>query len=79
MADVSTKMALPAPRGTRIALLVARIFALLAAAIGAFVLMGWQFDLSAVTGHLPTLTVMKPNAAAGVIAAGIGLFCLTYR
>jgi PAS domain S-box-containing protein len=79
VADVSTKMALPAPRGTRIALLVARVFALLAAAIGAFVLMGWQFDLSAVTGHLPTLTVMKPNAAAGVIAAGLGLFCLTYR
>ena len=46
-------MALPAPRGTRIALLVARVFALLAAAIGAFVLVGWQFDLSAVTGHLP--------------------------
>jgi PAS domain S-box-containing protein len=72
-------MALPAPRGSRIALLVARAFALLAAALGAFVLAGWQFDMSAVTGHLPALTAMKPNAAAGVIAAGIGLFCLTYR
>ncbi len=72
-------MALPAPRATRIALLVARVFALLAAAIGAFVLLGWQFDMPSLTELVPDLATLKPNAAAGIIVAGLGLFCLTYR
>jgi PAS domain S-box-containing protein len=76
--DVTTRITLPVPRATRIALLVARVFALLAMAIGAFVLLGWQVDMPAITAHVPDLAGMKPNAAAGVIAAGLGLFCLTY-
>ena len=79
MTDVTTRMALPVPRATRIALLVARLFALLAMALGAFVLLGWQVDMPALTAHVPDLAGMKPNAAAGVIAAGLGLFCLSYE
>jgi PAS domain S-box-containing protein len=72
-------MALPAPRAVRVALLLARVFALLAAAIGVFVLAGWQFDMPGVAESVPDLSTLKPNAAAGVIAAGVGLFCLTFR
>jgi PAS domain S-box-containing protein len=78
--EVPAKMALPAPRGVRVSLLSARVLALLASAIGALVLAGWQFDLSALSQVLPnSLRAMAPNAAAGVLAAGAALFCLTFR
>jgi PAS domain S-box-containing protein len=72
-------MPLPAPRAVRVSLLLARLLALLACAIGALALAGWHFDLSAAEQGLPDLHSMAPNAAAGVLAAGLGLFCLTYR
>ena len=79
MADVTAKLALPAPRSARIAVLLARAFALLGAAIGALVLAGWQFDLTGLAERVPDLTAVKPNAAAGMLGAGLGLFCLTFR
>src|SRR6478736_9225235 len=72
-------MALPVPRAVRVALGLARLCALVVCAIGALALASWQFDLSALEPLFPDLHSMAPNAAAGSIAAGIGLFCLTFR
>ncbi|MGC1178632.1 MAG: HWE histidine kinase domain-containing protein [Methyloceanibacter sp.] len=79
MVEVPAKMPLPAPRGVRVSLFLARLFALLACAIGALVLAGWHFDLSALDQVLPAFGSMAPNGAAGVLAGGVGLFCLTFR
>ena len=79
MIEVPVKMALPAPRAVRVALLLARICALVVCAIGALVIAGWHFPLPALNQMLPDLRGMAPNAAAGLLAAGVGLFCLTYR
>src|SRR6476659_8956809 len=72
-------MALPVPRAVRVALGLARLCALVVCAIGALALASWQFDLTALDPLFPDLHSMAPNAAAGSIAAGIGLFCLTFR
>jgi PAS domain S-box-containing protein len=77
--EVPGKMPLPAPRAVRVSLLVARLLALLACAIGALTLAGWHFDLAATDHGLPDLRSVAPNAAAGVLAGGLGLFCLTFR
>jgi PAS domain S-box-containing protein len=63
----------------RVSVLLARLFALFACAIGALVLAGWHFDLSAAEHGLPDFRSMAPNAAAGVLAGGFGLLCLTFR
>jgi hypothetical protein len=72
-------MALPVPRAVRVARALARLCALVVCAAGALVLASWHFDLSALEPLFPRLHSMAPNAAAGAIAAGIGLFCLTFR
>jgi PAS domain S-box-containing protein len=72
-------MALPVPRAVRVAGALARLCALVVCAVGALVLASWHFDLSALDPLFPELHSMAPNAAAGTIAAGIGLFCLTFR
>ena len=79
MIEVPVKLVLPVPRAVRIALALARLCALVACAIGALVLASWRFDLSALAPLLPELHSIAPNAAAGVFAAGIGLFCVTFK
>jgi PAS domain S-box-containing protein len=76
--DVPTRMPLPAPRGERVAIGLARGLALLAALIGALVLVAWLVELPTLDRLLPGLHEMAPNAGAGFLAAGIGLFCLTF-
>jgi PAS domain S-box-containing protein len=58
---------------------LARLCALVVCAAGALVLASWHFDFSALEPLFPHLHSMAPNAAAAAIAAGIGLFCLTFR
>jgi PAS domain S-box-containing protein len=77
--EVPVKLVLPVPRAVRIALALARLCALVACAIGALVLTSWHFDVSALAPLLPELHSIAPNAAAGVFAAGIGLFCVTFK
>src|SRR6478736_8542 len=72
-------MALPVPRAVRVALGLARLCALVVCTMGALVLASWHFDLTALDPLFPDLHSMAPNAAAGGLAAGIGLFCLTFR
>src|SRR5215210_4053540 len=79
MIEVPANIPLPAPRGERVALVFARAVALLACLIGALVLAGWLLDFPALNDPLPDFTGMHPNAAAGIVAAGLGLFFLTYR
>lgn len=79
MAEVPAKLALPAPRAEHISLLVARTAALIVCAMGGVVLLGWQIPDPELSQALPGLASMTPHAALGVLAAGIGLFCFTFR
>ena len=79
MIEVPVRMALPVPRAVGVALGLARVCALVVCATGALVLASWYFDLKALDPLFPNLHTMAPNAAAASIAAGIGLFCLTFR
>lgn len=79
MAEVPVKMALPAPRAERMSLLFARCAAALVCAIGGIVLLGWQLPIPRLTHALPSLISMTPDAAAGILAAGVALFCFTLR
>lgn len=79
MALPAPKMALPASRSARNALLMARVAALLAALIGALLLLCWRFDLPALRGLLPHFETMPPNAASGVLIAGLALYSFTFR
>jgi PAS domain S-box-containing protein len=76
---VSTKIALPAPRGERFSVLLARLVAVLVCIIGAVVLAGALRLAPELAETLPGLASMRPIAALGTIAAGIGLFCFTFR
>ncbi|HTP36801.1 MAG TPA: HWE histidine kinase domain-containing protein [Methyloceanibacter sp.] len=79
MAEVPAKLALPAPRAERISLLLARCAALMVIAIGALVLAAWRVGTPGVAESLPSLAGMTPNASVATIAAGIALFCFTFR
>ena len=72
-------MALPAPRAERMSLLLARLAAFVVALIGALILLAWQLPVPRLTDAFPGLASMTPAAAGGVVAAAIGLFCLTFR
>ena len=79
MAEVPAKLALPAPRAERMSLLLARCAALIVIAIGGMVLGAWRLGLPRLSEGLPGLAGMTPNAAVGVMAAGVALFCFTFR
>ena len=79
MIEVPVKIALPAPRAVRLTVLLARVCAVPRSAIGALVLGGWLFDLSAPERSAARLPGMAPECRRGVLAAGLGLFCLTFR
>jgi PAS domain S-box-containing protein len=79
VAEVPAKLALPAPRAERMSLLLARCAALMVIAIGALVLGAWRLGIPGGAGTLPGLAGMTPNASAGTIAAGVALFCFTFR
>ncbi len=78
MAEVPVRMALPAPRAEQMSLLVARLAALVVAAIGGVILFAWQLTIPR-PNSLPGVASMTPAAAVGIIAAAVGLFCLTFR
>lgn len=79
MTDVPAKLALPAPRSAHISVLSARIAGLLVCAIGGFALLAWYVPLPQLTEILPELANLSPDASAGILAAGIALFCFTFR
>ena len=60
-------------------LLLARCAALMVIAIGALVLAAWRIGTPGVAESLPGLAGMTPNASVATIAAGIALFCFTFR
>src|SRR5918996_1784288 len=60
-------------------LLVARLAAFVVAAIGGFILFAWQLNAPELKDAFPGLSSMTPVAAVGIIAAAVGLFCLTFR
>ena len=47
--------------------------------MGGVVLLGWQIPDPELSQALPGLANMTPHAAVGILAAGIGLFCFTFR
>ena len=77
MADVTAKLALPAPRAERIAIQIARVLGLALALFAAFVLAGWRFG-SPLAQPVAGFIAMQPNAALGVFLAGLGLFLFTF-
>ncbi|MGV1015466.1 MAG: PAS domain-containing protein, partial [Methyloceanibacter sp.] len=79
MADVPAKMALPAPRNAHISVLLARLAALVVCVIGGLALLAYSLSLTQLTEIMPGLASLSPNAASGLLAAGIGLFCFTFR
>jgi PAS domain S-box-containing protein len=72
-------MALPAPRAERVSLMLARLAAFIVALIGATILLVWQLPFARLNEVFPGLASMTPAAAGGIVAAAIGLFCLTFR
>lgn len=72
-------MALPAPRAERMSLLLARLAAFVVALVGGLILLVWQLPVPRLTEAFPGLASMTPAAAGGMLAAAIGLFCLTFR
>ena len=78
-AEVSVRMALPAPRAERMSLLVARLVAFVVATIGALILFAWQLSVPGQAETVPGLASMTPATAVGFIAASVGLFCFTFR
>jgi PAS domain S-box-containing protein len=79
VAEVPVRMALPAPRAERISLLIARCAAFVVALIGGLILFAWQLPAPHLTQSFPGLASMTPAAAGGIVAAAVGLFCLTFR
>jgi hypothetical protein len=77
--ETSAPIALPAPRGTGLSVAFARLAAVLVCVIGEIVLATWLHIIPGLENALPSLAGMTPNAALGVIAAGLGLLCFTFR
>lgn len=77
--EVAVRMALPAPRAERMSLLVARLVAFAVALVGGMILAAWQLNVPELVEAFPALAGMTPAAAAAMIAAAVGLFCLTFR
>jgi PAS domain S-box-containing protein len=79
VAEVPVRMALPAPRAERMSLLIARCAAFIVALVGGLILFAWQLPIPRLTQSFAALASMTPAAAGGIVAAAIGLFCLTFR
>jgi len=77
--EAATHIALPAPRGAALSVAFARLAAVLVCVIGEIVLAMWLDVIPGLEETLPTLAGMTPNAALGIIAAGLGLLCFTFR
>jgi PAS domain S-box-containing protein len=73
----STHFALPASEGAGVSVASARLVAVLVCVIGEIVLAMWLEIIPA--DSLPSLEGMTPLGAVGVILAGLGLLCLTFR
>src|SRR5579862_1510507 len=54
-----------------------RLGGYLLTALGVLVLVGWQWQLSALLSVLPGEITMKPNTAIGFLCAGLSLILLT--
>jgi PAS domain S-box-containing protein len=78
VAEVPAKLALPAPRGEQMSLLMARVAALLVIVIGALILAAWRLPVP-LAQSFPGLTMTTPSGAVGFIAAGVALFWFTFR
>jgi PAS domain S-box-containing protein len=77
--ETSAPIALPAPRGAGLSVAFARLAAVLVCVIGEIVLAIWLHIIPGLEKGLPSLSGMTPNAALGIIAAGLGLLCFTFR
>jgi PAS domain S-box-containing protein len=73
----STHFALPASEGAGVSVASARLVAVLVCVIGEIVLAMWLEIIPA--DSLPGLEGMTPLGAVGIILAGLGLLCLTFR
>lgn len=79
MTEAATHIALPAPRGASLSVAFARLAAVVVCVIGEIVLAMWLDVIPGLEAALPSVDGMTPNAALGVIAAGLGLLCFTFR
>jgi PAS domain S-box-containing protein len=77
--EASTHIALPAPRAAGLSVAFARLAAVLVCLIGEIVLAMWLGIIPGLEQALPSLAGITPNAVLGVIAAGLGLLCFTFR
>jgi len=77
--DASTHIALPAPRAAGLSVAFARLAAVLVCVIGEIVLAMWLDIIPGLEQALPSLAGVTPNAVLGLIAAGLGLLCFTFR
>lgn len=78
MTETSTHIGLPAPRGAG-SIALARLAAVLVCVIGEIVLALWLDIIPGLEQALPGLAGMTPNVVLGVIVAGLGLLCFTFR
>jgi PAS domain S-box-containing protein len=74
---VSTQIVMPNSQGAGVSVAFSRLAAVCVCVIGEIVLAMWLGIIPA--NALPTLAGMTPLAALGVIVAGLGLLCLTFR
>jgi PAS domain S-box-containing protein len=77
--EASTRIVLPEPRAAALSVAFARLAAVLVCVIGEIVLAMWLRIIPGLEGALPSVVGMTPNAALGVIVAGLGLLCFTFR
>lgn len=79
MTDVPQNLALPTPRGERVSIAFARVAAVFAFAIGSLILLAWRFQTPTIRHLLDQVSSMRPDAALGVLVAGLALFIFTWR
>jgi PAS domain S-box-containing protein len=77
--EASTRIVLSEPRAAALSVAFARLAAVLVCVIGEIVLAMWLRIIPGLEGALPSVVGMTPNAALGVIVAGLGLLCFTFR